>query len=102
MSYVFASPDFLTLTASNLAGLGSTVTRANEAAAASTTTIVSAAEDEISTAITALFSQHAVGYQELAAQAAAFHQQFAQALTGAGGSYSLAEAANASPLAGGQ
>jgi hypothetical protein len=41
--------------ASDLANLGSTVSEANAAAAASTTRVVAAAQDEVSTAIAALF-----------------------------------------------
>ncbi len=41
----------------------------------------------------AVFEQ---AYQALSAQAAAFHQQFVQALSSAAGSYAAAEAANAS------
>lgn len=35
-----------------------------------------------------------MSYQQVAAQATALHDQFVQALTGAGGSYALTEAAN--------
>ncbi|MBN4678397.1 PE family protein, partial [Pandoraea nosoerga] len=45
-------------------------------------------------ALASLFSGHAVSYQQVAAQATALHDQFVQALTGAGGSYALTEAAN--------
>ncbi len=54
--------------------------------------------DEVSTAVAALFSQHAQGYQAAAAQVAAFHSRFVQALTAGAGAYAFAEAANASPL----
>jgi hypothetical protein len=76
-----------------LAGLGSSLTQANAAAAGATTNILSAAEDQVSAAISALFSQHGVGYQQLASQAAAFHDSFVQTLNGAGVKYSGAEAA---------
>ncbi len=48
--------------------------------------------------VAALFSQHAQGYQAAAAQVAAFHSRFVQALTAGAGAYAFAEAANASPL----
>jgi len=67
--------------------------------AGATTGVLAAAEDEVSVAIAALFSAHGQGYQALSAQAAAFHGRFVQALTGAAGAYTAAEAANASPLA---
>ena len=62
--------------------------------------VLPAAADEVSAAIAALFSGQAQEFQALGAQAAAFHEQFVQALRGAGGAYAAAEAANASPLAG--
>jgi PE family len=67
-------------------------------AAAPTTGVLPAAADEVSAAITSLFAGHAQSYQALGSQAATFHAQFVQALSGAGGAYAAAEAANASPL----
>jgi hypothetical protein len=87
--------------ASDLANLGSTVSEANAAAAASTTRVVAAAQDEVSTAIAALFGSHAQQFQALSARAAAFHDQFVQALTGGAESIVRAEAANALGLVGG-
>lgn len=50
MSFVFAMPETLTDAATNLAGMGSTLSTANAAAAAPTTRVLAAAEDEVSTA----------------------------------------------------
>lgn len=86
--------------ATNVASIGSAVATANQGAAVATTEVLAAAEDEVSAAIAALFSSHGLGYQALSAQAAAFHEQFVQTLTGATGAYAAAEAANAAPLAG--
>ncbi|WP_193586543.1 PE family protein, partial [Mycobacterium tuberculosis] len=61
---------------------------------AGTTGLLAAGADEVSAALASLFSGHAVSYQQVAAQATALHDQFVQALTGAGGSYALTEAAN--------
>ena len=47
-----------------------------------------------------LFSAEGQAYQKLSAEAAAFHAPFVQVLNGARAAYSLAEAANASPLQG--
>ena len=94
MSYVIAAPEFATVAASDLATIGSTIREAH-AAAGATTQIVAAAEDEVSAAIAAVFSAHGQGYQALGAQAAAFHDQFVQALTAGARSYASAEAANA-------
>ena len=95
MSFVVAVPEVLGTTATDLASLGSTISSANAAAAARTTGVLAAAEDEVSVAIAAVFSAHGQGFQALGAQAAAFHAQFVQALTGAAGAYAAAEAANA-------
>lgn len=46
-----------------LATIGSTIGAANAAAAGSTTQIVAAAQDEVSTAIAALFGSYAQDYQ---------------------------------------
>jgi hypothetical protein len=94
MSYVIAAPEMMTAAATDLANIGSTIRAANAAAAAPTTGIVVAAEDEVSAAIAALFSGHGRAYQTLSAQAAASHDQFVQALTAGAGSYVSAEAAN--------
>src|SRR5277367_5307211 len=85
--------------ATDVASIGSVVATANQGVAGATTGVLAAAEDEVSAEIAALFSAHGQGYQALSAQAAAFHERFVQALTGAAGAYATAEAANASPLA---
>ncbi|SOJ53976.1 Triacylglycerol lipase [Mycobacterium simulans] len=99
MSYVVALPEMLSGAASDVASIGSQVATANQGVADATTGVLAAAEDEVSAAIAALFSAHGQGYQALSAQAAAFHERFVQALSGAGGAYAAAEAANAAPLA---
>ena len=63
-----------------------------------TTRVLTAAEDEVSAAIAALFSAHGQGFQAVSAQAAAFHAQFVQALKSSAGSYASAEAANLAAL----
>ena len=98
MSYVTAIPELVTAAATDLAGIGSTIEGANAAAAGPTANLLAAAEDEVSTAIAALFGTHAREFQALSAQAAAFHNQFTQALSTGAGSYSLSEAANSSFL----
>lgn len=76
--------------ATDLAGIGSALSAANAAAAAPTTAMLAACADEVSAV-----ARHAQAYQALSLQATAFHQQFVQALTGAGGAYAAAEAVNA-------
>jgi hypothetical protein len=94
MSYLIAAPEMMAAAARDFANIGSTLSDANAAAAASTTGVLAAAEDEVSAAIAALFSAHGQGFQALSAQAAAFNDQFVQALTAGAGSYAGAEAAN--------
>ncbi len=98
MSYVVLTPEMLSAAATDVAGIGSSLSAANAAATAPTTAVVAAAGDEVSAAIASLFSSHAQQFQVLSAQAAAFHDQFVQALTAGAGRYAATEAANASPL----
>ncbi|MGO9385346.1 MAG: PE family protein, partial [Mycobacterium sp.] len=99
MSFVIAAPELVTAAAADLANIGSTRTAANAAAATPTTGVLVAAEDEVSAAVAAVFSAHGRGFQALGAQAAAFHDQFVQALTAGAGSYASAEAANVAAFA---
>ena len=94
MSFVIAAPEVLVAAASDLAGIGTTLSAANGAAAASTTRLLAAGADEVSAATASLFSSHAQDFHALGIQAAAFHDQFAQALNGGAGSYASTEAAN--------
>ena len=98
MSFVIAVPELVTDAATNLESLGSTISAAHAAAAAPTTGVLAAAEDEVSAAIAAAFSQHASAYQALGAQAAAFHTQLVQTLNAGAGAYAAAETAGASQL----
>lgn len=91
-------PEWVAAAAADAADVASAIGAANEAASASTTGVLAAAEDEISAAIAELFSAHGQGYQALSAQVAQFHSQFVQTLTNAGGAYAAAEAASAAPL----
>ncbi|WP_156664597.1 PE family protein, partial [Mycobacterium sp. 852002-51057_SCH5723018] len=97
MSVVLATPESMTAAATDLAGIRSAISAAN-AALAPTAQIQAAASDEVSVAISALFGEYGQAYQALSARASAFHDQFVQALSGAGLSYAATEAANASPL----
>ena len=92
MSYVIAAPEMLAAAAADVAGIGSSLSEANAAAATQTAGVLAAAEDEVSTAIAALFSAHGQGFQALSTQAAAFHAQFVQALNASADSFASAEA----------
>lgn len=95
---LIVGPELVADAAARLAGLGGVIERANAAAAASTTGVVTAAGDEVSEAIATLFSSHGQAYQAVSAQAAAFHDQFAALLNASVGRYVSVEAASANPL----
>lgn len=59
MSFVIAQPEMIAAAAGELASIRSAINAANAAAAAQTTGVMSAAADEVSTAVAALFSSHA-------------------------------------------
>jgi PE family protein/PE_PGRS family protein len=98
MTLLFAAPATVAATATELAGIASTLSAAHAVAAIPTSALLPAAGDEVSAGIASLFSDYARAYQSLNARAATFHQWFVQALRGAGDAYAAAEAANASPL----
>jgi hypothetical protein len=98
MSFVFATPEYVAAAASDLANIGGTISSANAAALGPTSGVLAAGADEVSATIAALFDAHAQAYQALSAQAALFHQQFVELMSGGSAQYALTEAANASPL----
>ncbi len=98
MSFVAVVPAAIDSAAADIAGIGSALSAANATAAVSTTDLLAAGADDVSAAVASLFSSHALNYRQIAAQMAAFHTQFVQALTAGAGTYARAEAVNASPL----
>ena len=101
MSFLFTQPQLLTDAATNLSGIGSSLTAANTAAALPTTGVMAAGADEVSAAMAGVFGSHARQYQAMSAQAANLHEQFVQAMNSAGNAYDGAESANAAPMQGG-
>jgi hypothetical protein len=95
MSFVTTQPEALTAAATNLAGIGTTMSAQNAAAAAPTTGVLPAAADEVSALTAAQFAVHAQMYQAISAQAEAIHQLFVSTLGTSATSYALTEAANA-------
>jgi PE family len=91
-------PELVESAAADLKSIGAELNAAHAAAAVPTTGLVAAGTDEVSAAVTALFSEYGQAFHALGAQASAFHTQFVQALSGTVGAYAAAEAANASPL----
>src|SRR5690349_21435685 len=98
MSWVIAAPEYVAAAASDLAGIGSTLSAANAAAAFPTSSVLAAGADEVSAAISALFGAHAQMYQALSAQASMFHDQFVALMNGGAAQYAAAEAANVLPF----
>ncbi len=98
MSFAMVRPEWVTVAASDLAGIGSSVGAANAAAAGSTTAVLAAGADEVSAVIAGFFGTHAQEYQAISARVATYHQQFVQSLNGSAGAYAAAEAASASSL----
>jgi hypothetical protein len=95
MSYMTAQPDLMGAAAANVAGIQSAIAAANAAAAGPTTSLLAAAADEVSAATATLFGGYGQEYQAVIKQAAAFHDQFAQALAAAGLAYVETDIANA-------
>ncbi|MCV7101166.1 PE family protein, partial [Mycobacterium palustre] len=100
MSFVFATPEYLAAAATDLSNIGSAISSANAAALAPTSGVLAPGADEVSASIAALFGAHSQAYQALSAQAALFHQQFVNLMSGGAAQYALAEAQNAAPLLG--
>ncbi|WP_435104356.1 cellulose binding domain-containing protein [Mycobacterium sp. Z3061] len=100
MSYVIATPEALAAAVTDIAGIGSSLSAANAAAAVPTTEILAAAADEISTAVASLFGAHALDYQSLSARVASFQAQFMDSLFAGAQRYAGAELLNGSLLRG--
>lgn len=92
------TPDVVTTAAQDLAGIHSSLNEVTAAAAGPTTSVMAAAEDEISAGVAALFGAVGQEYQAVGAQAAAFHAQFVNLLNGTAAAYTGAEAANAAHI----
>jgi PE-PPE domain/PE family len=100
MMKLVAQPQLLATAAADLEAIRETIGAASAAAVGPTTDLFPAAADEISTAAANLFGRFADEYQVLVRHAASLQQRFAEALASAGSTYSAAEAANASAMAG--
>jgi hypothetical protein len=98
MTSVIAEPQLMAAAAADVAEINSAIGAARAAATGPTTGLVAAAEDEVSALAAALFGRYGQEYQALLQQAAVFHDQFVQALAGAGNAYAGAEAAASNGL----
>ncbi|BBC63738.1 hypothetical protein MMRN_06340 [Mycobacterium marinum] len=81
-----------------MAGIGSALRSATSWAALPTTELTAAGLDEVSSAVTSVFTAYGEQYQLLSARAAVFHDEFVRALSDAGAAYLGSEAANTAPL----
>jgi hypothetical protein len=102
VSYVLATPEVLSSAAEDLARIGSAVNAANAAAANSTTSLLAAGADEVSTRIAALFGAHASEFQAATAQVAQLQGRFALTLAANANTYLTTEMATAQTLLGRQ
>ena len=98
MSFVVAAPDMVQTAAADAAQIGSALSAGHLAAVIPTTELAPAGGDEVSAALAALFGAHAEEYQAMAAQAAAYHEQFAATLSASAASYAATEATLAQGL----
>ena len=67
MSYVIATPEWMGSAATTLTELGSMISAANATARQSTTQLLTAGSDEVSTAVAALFAEHGTQFHALTA-----------------------------------
>ncbi len=98
MSFVIAVPDLVEVAAQDLAGIRSSLDEVTEAIVAPTTSLVPAAQDEVSAAIAKLFGAFGQEYQALNAEVATFHNAFVNAMTSGAAAYLDAEIANGAAL----
>ncbi len=94
MSFVTAAPEMVTVAAADLAGIRAALGEATATASAPTTGVATAAGDEVSAAISALFGKYGQEFQALSARAAAFHEEFVSLLNGGAAAYLSTEIAN--------
>ncbi len=92
MTSIFVEPQLVAGAAGDVSNIGSVIGAAKAAAAGPTTSVVAAAEDEVSALTAAMFGSYGQEYQALLQQAAAFHAQFVATLAAAGNTYAQAEA----------
>jgi len=95
VSFVIAAPEMVQAAAQTLAGIHSTLGEAGAAAAAPTTGVVAAAEDEVSARVAALFGDFGQEYHALSARAQAFYGQFVDLLNAGADAYLSTDVANA-------
>jgi hypothetical protein len=98
MSFVVAVPELMASATTDLAAIVSQVGAAGVAAAGPTTSLVAAAQDEVSAVAAQFFGAYGQEYQAILQQAYALNDQFVAALAAAGNAYTHIEASIASVL----
>jgi len=93
MTSLITQPQLLTTAAADAQQINSAISQARAAAAGPTTSVVAAAEDEISAITAQLFGAYGQQYQTLLQQASVFHDSFVATLSSAANAYAGAEAA---------
>src|SRR5262249_44574998 len=93
--YLVTTPEQLASAAENLAGIRSLLSGSAASAAAPTTAVAAAAQDEISALVATIFSDFGQDFQTISAQANAFHDEFVGLIDAAAGPYLSPEVANA-------
>jgi PE family len=99
VSYLVTAPDEIGAAAQNLAGIRSLLAGSAASAAAPTTAMAAAAQDEVSALVAATFNDFGQEFQIINAEANAFHGEFVGMLTAGAGAYQNTEAANAAAAA---
>ena len=98
MTYVITEPQLISAAATDVEGIGSTISAASAEAAGPTSGLLAPAADEVSAAITNLFGAYGREYQAVVQHAAGFHHEFTQTLAAAANAYASAERANTARL----
>jgi hypothetical protein len=92
MTSLVTQPQIMATAAADASAIGSAINEAKAAAAGRTTSLMAAADDEVSATAARFFGAYGQEYQALLHRASAFHDQFVAALGVAGNAYAETEA----------
>ncbi|ORA10681.1 hypothetical protein BST12_26545, partial [Mycobacterium angelicum] len=95
MAYVHVMPQALATAATDLASIGSVLSDATAAVAIPTVDIPAPAADDVSAAVTSLFSEYGQSWQAVSKETGWLHHQFIAALNGGGFKYMATELSSA-------
>ncbi|ORB87012.1 hypothetical protein B1987_28210 [Mycobacterium kansasii] len=95
--FVRVAPELVEAACSDLGEIYSSVSAANVAAAASTTSVPPAGFDDVSIAVAQFFGSHAITYQEISEQASEFYNELLATLKASGAAYAITEWINSLP-----